>query len=368
MQFQIQHPLDAARTLTFAGEFRPAEKIALLGSSGAGKTTLMTYLAGLEIQRGSQVCVAGKVNPSPQCSDTVLVQQQPAMFGHHSVQRTLDFASRFNDRQPLPLARWSQQLGIADLLSKNCLALSVGQQQRVALLRALATGRRWLLLDESFSGLDQVNLLNACQVVSEYCRLTGSGLLLASHNDTPQRVLCNSAYCVAGGRGRYEPDLFKALQQQNPSHLQATVAVELVDEQEDFLLADCAGQPIYLFIPKHWVPGQARLTIAASEVSVALSESHQSSMVNRLSVTLVALQPQDSTQLLARLQLGQQQLWASISRRSVQRLQLTLGQRLFAEFKVGAVRWHGQLAEDQAPAKATTAQSEQSISNSGRKR
>ena len=271
-----------------------------------------------------------------------LLHQHPVMFGHHRVQQTIDYGRKYNASHTLPLSKWIQQLGIEPLLNQRCHELSGGQAQRVALLRALNTGRPWLLLDEAFTALDAPRVLAACDVIAEYCQLTGAGLLVASHQDLPQRYLCSSAYVVESLSGQYVEDLFPVLNKQESLQLTSTLTVNVEAIEHGFLLTRLAGQALYLNLPNHWQPASARVSIDAGDIALAIGEEHLTSMVNRLKTQVRAIDHINSERVRLWLVIGDQQLVVDISPWSFNRLNIQLGQSLFAEFKVGAVQWHGQ--------------------------
>lgn len=344
MKFTIRQPLSATELIEFEGQFASGDRVALIGSSGAGKTTLLRYLAGLN--RAGQVHIESPsgTNLSPSKSDAVYLHQSPVMFAHHSVNQTIEFARRFGRRSDLPLSSWAEQLELTPLLDKRCTELSGGQQQRVALLRALASGKPWLLLDEAFSALDPVRLIRACEVLADYCALTGAGLILASHQQAPQRFLCNRAFVVDQLSGSGTDDLFTALNRSSGGHIATTLMVTAQSMEHGFLCCDCAGESLYLREPELWQPGEARVSIAAEDISIAVSQDHLTSMVNRLSATLTSMSSEPGPVQLT-LDVGGQPLTVQISAFSAHRLDLKPGQTVFAEFKVGAVEWHGQVQQ-----------------------
>jgi molybdopterin-binding protein len=201
-------------------------------------------------------------------------------------------------------------------------------------------------LDESFSALDTKSMVAACDVVSEYGDLTGSGLVLASHHDFPQRFLCDQAYIVENLSGRLEPDLFSALDQEQALVLNqaqvTTVSVQVQSENHGFLETKIGQQSIFVTCPKRWEPGHARVSIPANEVSIAIGDDHQTSMVNRLNGRIRSMTLKDNESVWVELEIEQQRLRVSISNWSHERLELKVDQSVFAEFKVGAVQWHGQ--------------------------
>ena len=137
------------------------ELIALFGKSGAGKTTILRILAGLEIPDNGLIKIDNevwfdsekKINLPPQKRKIGFVFQDYALFPNMSVEKNLLFAlpKGADKKRVYELLEISELLALKD---KKPQILSGGQQQRVALMRALVRSPKLLLLDEPFSALD----------------------------------------------------------------------------------------------------------------------------------------------------------------------------------------------------------------------
>jgi ABC-type Fe3+/spermidine/putrescine transport system ATPase subunit len=137
------------------------ETVCLLGPSGSGKSTLLRIIAGLETCEQGQVCWEGEdlASVPPHRRGFGLVFQDYALFPHLTVRENITFGLRM---QKLPAAqidlRTAEILEMVDLTSfgdRRVTDLSGGEQQRVALGRALAPKPRLLMFDEPLGALDR---------------------------------------------------------------------------------------------------------------------------------------------------------------------------------------------------------------------
>jgi ABC-type lipoprotein export system ATPase subunit len=179
-----------------------AEQVALIGTSGSGKTTLLHMIAGiLAPDTGNVVFGYNPNNPnSTDVTDlTVLSEAERDVFRgrnigyifqtHHllpgftaleNVLLGMSFTGRSHDRS------WAQhllqQVGLTDRLHYKPQKLSVGQQQRVAVARALASRPKLVLADEPTGALDAVNAQQVLDLIRQLCSEVQSSLLLVSHD------------------------------------------------------------------------------------------------------------------------------------------------------------------------------------------
>ncbi len=141
-------------------EVGDGELLALMGPSGCGKTTTLRLLAGLEQPTAGRIVIAGRPTEGlpPRDRDVAMVFQQGALYPHLSVRGNLGFGLKLR-RTPKSEIRPRVEeaavaLGIAELLDRRPGELSYGQQQRVALGRAMVRRPRLFLLDEPLASLD----------------------------------------------------------------------------------------------------------------------------------------------------------------------------------------------------------------------
>jgi iron(III) transport system ATP-binding protein len=142
-------------------EIKKGEFLSLLGPSGCGKTTTLRLIAGLEepdagtIAIGGDIVAGGRWVP-PEKRGVGIVFQDYALFPHMTVFKNIAFGLRGYSRQELKqkVMETLEMVGLSGMAYRYPHELSMGQQQRIALARALAPGPEVLLLDEPFSNLD----------------------------------------------------------------------------------------------------------------------------------------------------------------------------------------------------------------------
>jgi ABC-type Fe3+/spermidine/putrescine transport system ATPase subunit len=138
----------------------PGEFVAILGSSGCGKTTLLRTIAGFQKAENGVIRLFGKdvAQKPPEKRGVAMVFQSYALWPHMTVLGNVGYGLRLRGvpRSEVRerVARVLQMLNLAGLEDRKVTALSGGQRQRVALGRALAIEPQLLLLDEPLSNLD----------------------------------------------------------------------------------------------------------------------------------------------------------------------------------------------------------------------
>jgi lipoprotein-releasing system ATP-binding protein len=173
---------------------RPGELVALVGPSGAGKSTLL-HLAGLlERPSAGEIRIAGE-----ECGDLsderrTLLRRAALGFVYQFHHLLPEFSALENVMIPQMIAGVARtaardkatallrRVGLGERLSHRPARLSGGEQQRVAIVRALANDPRVLLADEPTGNLDHATGDSVMAALIEMTRATGLAALIATHN------------------------------------------------------------------------------------------------------------------------------------------------------------------------------------------
>ncbi len=168
----------------------PAGKGVLVkAQSGKGKTTFLSYLFGSRKGYAGSIAFEGKDIKSFDLDHWSALRQQHLsmviqdlrLFENLSVRENLSL--KLNLHKPPGMNEAEQmlkQLGVGEFMDRECRTLSLGQQQRVAIVRSLCQPFSWLLMDEPFSHLDEQNTALAMQLIKERCAANGAGYIISS--------------------------------------------------------------------------------------------------------------------------------------------------------------------------------------------
>jgi putative ABC transport system ATP-binding protein len=189
-------------------ELHAGELVALTGPSGCGKTTLLRAICGLEDPAAGQVLLRGRLAEAigwPQFRrSVVLVEQRPVLFDT-SVEANLRRPFTYRAcGSPFPAERAQallHRLGIgAHRLRQNARSLSVGQQQRLCLIRALLLDPLVLLLDEPTSALDRDAVADVEDLIREQAEQRGLAALIVTHDRAQADGWCHRRFDLSAHR------------------------------------------------------------------------------------------------------------------------------------------------------------------------
>ena len=185
-------PVEILRGLNVC--IQPGERVAVVGPSGSGKSSLISVAAGLERPTGGRVLLFGQ-DLGPLNEDgrarlrrgrVALVFQSfqllPNMTAAENVAAPLEIAQAANPERTA--AEWLDRVGLTARGRHYPHQLSGGEQQRVALARALAGRPALLFADEPTGNLDAANAAHVADLMFDLVAATKAALVLVTHDET----------------------------------------------------------------------------------------------------------------------------------------------------------------------------------------
>lgn len=169
------------------------EQVAVRGASGSGKTTFLNLIAGiLQADRGTIVVAGTDMTKLPESGRDRLrartigyVFQNFNLLQGYTALENVMLGMLFGAGVDKARARHLlERVGLSHRMTYRPSQLSIGQQQRVAVARALANRPKLVLADEPTGNLDQRHAGEALELIREACREDGAALLLVSHDPT----------------------------------------------------------------------------------------------------------------------------------------------------------------------------------------
>ena len=310
--------------------------IGIFGESGSGKTTLLRCIAGLERSEN------GSTQPVHQ-RRIGYVFQEPQLFAHLSVRKNIEFGMRRNPDASDRTDEISRLLDVNDLLDRSVAALSGGEAQRVSIARVLCQSPQLILMDEPLSALDERRRNEVLPYLDRLHAEWSVPIIYVSHNIDEICRLSDHLIVLDDGKIVAEGNLQTMLARIDLPQLGGRNAGAVLnatqsryDDEFDLTLFGFSGGEI-------WVPGRhdssrTRLRIRASDISLSRSPAESSTILNILPATIEAIAAETSSAELVRLSLGDDCLIARITRRSLQRLELQVGDKVYAQIKSVTVR------------------------------
>jgi molybdenum ABC transporter ATP-binding protein len=311
------------------------ETFALVGPSGAGKTSVLRAVAGLARPERGRIALDGRVlfdaaeriDRPPEERRVGYVFQEYALFPHMTVRQNVAYAGGTRADETL------DRLGITSLAKAYPGELSGGERQRVGLARALARDLDVLLLDEPMSALDTQTRAAVRAELRRTLDDLDLPVLLVTHDFQDAAVLADRVGVLVDGR-----------------LLQVGTAAEMVASPADAFVASFTGANVLAGVARRGADGLAEVTLEDGSVlySVDEGEGPVSIAVYPWEISIAREAPDDSAlnhvrreiaSLVtvgnrARVQVGP--LVGEVTTASVERLGLREGETVVASFKASA--------------------------------
>ncbi len=184
---------------------RQGEFIALVGSSGCGKTTLLNMIAGLITPTSGRISVLGETVTRPSREMSMMFARDcllPWRSALHNVEYGLEIRGA-GRRERRDVAREVlSKVGLGEFEDAFPAALSQGMRQRVAMARTLATHPRLLLLDEPFAALDAQTRTDIQAEFSKIWEDLGTTVILVTHDINEALLLADRVVVMTPRPGR----------------------------------------------------------------------------------------------------------------------------------------------------------------------
>lgn len=184
------------------------EVVGLLGSNGAGKTTTFSMIVGLVPQDKGEIILDGEnVTRIPMYmrarKGMCLLPQESSAFRKLSVEDNLySIIEMSNGGYSIMRSRVNQilkEMGLKNLLRSKAYTLSGGERRRLEIARALITDPDYILLDEPFTGIDPLAILDLQEII-QALKDKGLGLLITDHSVRETLKITDRAYIIEKGK------------------------------------------------------------------------------------------------------------------------------------------------------------------------
>jgi molybdate transport system ATP-binding protein len=330
---------------------------ALFGPSGAGKTTLLRVLAGLEEDARGIVELDGTVfqragfRLAPHRRGIGYVFQDGRLFSHLTVEGNLRFALERVERREaaarssrtISLDAVVDALDLRPLLTRRTTSLSGGEQQRVAVGRALLTSPRLLLMDEPLSSLDVGRKREIIPLIERLPATFGVPVLYVTHNVDEVARLASQMLLMSAGKIAAEGRVADVLERLDLASLTgerdagAVLEVTVDAGREGFAALRMSEHVLHVPLAAAEPGGILRIRIHARDVAIALERPQRLSIRNVLPARVLRVDVDDTVHAEVLLEVDGQRLRSRITRDALEDLALAPGQNVFALIKSVAI-------------------------------
>lgn len=324
---------------------------ALFGRSGAGKTSIIQMVAGLDTPDQGRIVLnervlfdsAQKINLAPEKRRIGYVFQQGLLFPHLSVKQNLTFGMKRipSSQRLLSFDDVVAVLDIAPLLNRRPAKLSGGEKQRVALGRALLSSPQLLLMDEPLAALDAHRKAELLPFIATLSRRFSIPILYVSHAMDEVLALADHLILLDAGQvmasGMVEEVLARPdLRSLFPAGETGTVlCAHILTHDCHYGLTKLGFSGGILLTTQVDIPVDSgvRVRIAARDVAISRSAPQQISTRNILSATVVSVSESTDHRVDVQLDCGGTLLWSQITALAQADLQLRPNDSVFALIK-----------------------------------
>ncbi|KHT61907.1 molybdate transporter ATP-binding protein [Photobacterium gaetbulicola] len=322
---------------------------AIFGRSGAGKTSLINVLSGLStpdsgsISLGQHVLYSQQagINLPPEKRRIGYVFQDARLFPHYTVEGNLLYGCKSEKSDQFHSV--THLLGIEHLLKRYPASLSGGEKQRVAIGRALLSNPSLLLMDEPLASLDLPRKQELMPYLERLAKEVKIPIVYVTHSLDEILRLADHMAMIHHGKvvvsGHINsvwgsPEMRPWL----PAKEQSSLLSARINHHHPHygLTQVMLNHDAYLWVNRlqsvrgEWV----RVRVHSNDVSLTKAKPEQTSIRNILAAKIDKIHPVDEQERVeVRLRVGEAQLWANITKWAADELNLSVGDKVFAQIK-----------------------------------
>ncbi len=259
----------------------PGSLIVLLGPAGAGKTTTLRIIAGLEAPSSGSVFIEGAdfTRHQPNQRDIAMIFDNLALYpnknGYENIASPLRIGKIPKDEIDRRVHEMAGMLKIDHILERTPSTFSGGERQRVALGRAMIRAPRFYLLDEPLSSLDFMLRIDLRTELKRLQRESGRTFLFATPDYTEALALADTVCVLLDGQVR-----------------QIAKAQELYDEPVDRDVARFVGNPPINIVPARLTRENGTASLAIGTMNMQLPAEMEHGLPSSISDVEIGVRPE----------------------------------------------------------------------------
>ena len=321
---------------------------AIYGQSGAGKSTCLNVISGLEksirskIKFGDTIWQSDNTFVKAEHRHIGYVFQDSVLFPHLTIDANLNYAhsrSRTNTAE-LDKSEIYNTLEIESLFNQYPKNLSGGEKQRVTIARSLVSCPNLLLMDEPLSSIDQARKNIILPFIKNYSHQKGIPVLYVTHSI--QEILNFADRVIIFDQGKVTSQgcvetVFSRYQNQNEVGAIIHGHIDNPNQKDELVEISVGNQTIWAHFEQPFT-GPVNLKILAKDISLSLTRHHNTSILNWLKVKVIEIVPSTSrASSIVTIQFGSQTLYSEVTNRSIAYLNIRTGMEVWAQVKAVSV-------------------------------
>jgi len=323
---------------------------ALVGPSGAGKTTLARILCGLNSDAKGSIHLKGRTlldsdsgtRLKPEARNIGMVMQDPALFPTMSVRANIMMGANVREEK---LKELLDIAALDTLLDRMPATLSGGEARRAAIVRAMAAEPKLLILDEPMNGLDPKRRRAVMALIRRLAHAADTAVLLITHQLEEMLFAADQALLMEDGHIVQQGSVETVLSAADTGRLLAiddagTLLTATVKARaEQLLTTDIGGDHLYIADDAEPIGARLRLRILARDIALSLKPIDQISVLNQLRADIISIEKGERDDLITvKLAKSKNSLRCKITKKSTAALKLKVGTKVVCLIKAVAVK------------------------------